>query len=75
MLVVAPALMAMATYGLVLPSPAEAQVSCGRRVHEYCNANWQDFYSSRDECLEVELANCGTALYEQDDLAPAVREG
>jgi hypothetical protein len=60
----AAALIVTTTYGLILPSPALAQPwqSCSNRVHDYCNANWQDFYASREDCLNAELANCrGTA--------------
>ena len=73
---VIPALIVMATFELLLPAPALAQEACARRMHTYCNAAWQDFYTSREECLNIEIANhCnGAATSTGDDLAPAVRE-
>jgi hypothetical protein len=68
----------MATYGLFLPPPALAQPSCVRIAHEYCNANWQDYYSSREECLNAEIANCSSpnaaAINAAGNLAPALRD-
>jgi hypothetical protein len=57
-----PTLIATATYGLFMPSPALAEYNCAQAAHEFCNAFWQDYYPSRDDCLYTELGNCaGTA--------------